>query len=168
LWCYSSDFAGAAAAAAAAGNSKGFGFVSFDCFEASDAAIEGMNGQYLSNRQITVSYAYKKDTKGELSKGWGSQTRAVAVPCEMHSSSASVWGVDSSNRQITVYAYKDTKGELGDMPPSVGNEIAEAGQQGEGVSCRQKHVHLCWLCHLYRVTIPNMCTQLTAGCQQTC
>lgn len=24
-----------------------------------------MNGQYLSNRQITVSYAYKKDTKGE-------------------------------------------------------------------------------------------------------
>lgn len=47
------------------GNSKGFGFVSFDCFEASDAAIEGMNGQYLCNRQITVSYAYKKDTKGE-------------------------------------------------------------------------------------------------------
>lgn len=49
----------------AAGNSKGFGFVSFDCFEASDAAIEGMNGQYLCNRQITASYAYKKDTKGE-------------------------------------------------------------------------------------------------------
>lgn len=24
-----------------------------------------MNGQYLCNRQITVSYAYKKDTKGE-------------------------------------------------------------------------------------------------------
>lgn len=47
------------------GNSKGFGFVSFDCFEASDAAIEGMNGQYLCNRQITASYAYKKDTKGE-------------------------------------------------------------------------------------------------------
>lgn len=39
--------------------------MSFDCFEASDAAIEGMHGQYLSNRQITVSYAYKKDTKGE-------------------------------------------------------------------------------------------------------
>jgi RNA recognition motif-containing protein len=47
------------------GNSKGFGFVSYDCFEASDAAIEAMNGQYLCNRQITVSYAYKKDTKGE-------------------------------------------------------------------------------------------------------
>nr|CAD1835379.1 unnamed protein product [Ananas comosus var. bracteatus] len=47
------------------GNSRGFGFVSYDSFDASDAAIEAMNGQYLCNRQITVSYAYKKDTKGE-------------------------------------------------------------------------------------------------------
>lgn len=47
------------------GNSCGFGFISYDSFEASDAAIEAMNGQYLCNRQITVSYAYKKDTKGE-------------------------------------------------------------------------------------------------------
>ncbi|XP_078447149.1 RNA-binding (RRM/RBD/RNP motifs) family protein [Wolffia australiana] len=47
------------------GNSRGFGFISYDSFEASDAAIESMNGQYLCNRQITVSYAYKKDTKGE-------------------------------------------------------------------------------------------------------
>ncbi|KAJ6288476.1 hypothetical protein OIU76_024464 [Salix suchowensis] len=46
------------------GNSRGFGFISYDSFEASDAAIEAMNGQYLCNRQITVSYAYKKDTKG--------------------------------------------------------------------------------------------------------
>ncbi|XP_044484829.1 splicing factor 3B subunit 4-like [Mangifera indica] len=47
------------------GNSRGFGFISYDSFEASDAAIEAMIGQYLCNRQITVSYAYKKDTKGE-------------------------------------------------------------------------------------------------------
>lgn len=47
------------------GNSRGFGFISYESFEASDAAIEAMNGQYLCNRQITVSYAYKKDTKGE-------------------------------------------------------------------------------------------------------
>lgn len=32
------------------GASKGFGFVSFDGFEASDGAIEAMNGQYLCNR----------------------------------------------------------------------------------------------------------------------
>ena len=47
------------------GNSKGFGFVSFDSFEASDAAIEAMNGQFLCNRAISVLYAYKKDAKVE-------------------------------------------------------------------------------------------------------
>jgi len=44
---------------------KGYGFISFDSFEASDLAIETMNGQYLCNRPISVSYATKKDTKGE-------------------------------------------------------------------------------------------------------
>ncbi|ORX83334.1 hypothetical protein BCR32DRAFT_201935 [Anaeromyces robustus] len=47
------------------GNSKGYGFISFDNFESSDAAIEAMNGQYLMNKAITVSYAFKKDGKGE-------------------------------------------------------------------------------------------------------
>lgn len=47
------------------GASKGFGFVSFDDFEASDKAMEQMNGQFLRNQQITVSYAYKKEGKGE-------------------------------------------------------------------------------------------------------
>jgi splicing factor 3B subunit 4 len=45
--------------------SKGFGFVSFADFEASDAAIAAMHGQYLMNREVTVQYAYKKDGKGE-------------------------------------------------------------------------------------------------------
>ncbi|GAA5862978.1 hypothetical protein JCM3774_006708 [Rhodotorula dairenensis] len=47
------------------GASKGFGFISYDSFEASDAAIESMNGQFLMNKPITVSYAFKKDGKGE-------------------------------------------------------------------------------------------------------
>lgn len=47
------------------GNSKGYAFVNFASFEASDAAIEAMNGQYLCNRTITISYAFKKDAKGE-------------------------------------------------------------------------------------------------------
>ncbi|KAL6128234.1 hypothetical protein ACLB2K_071590 [Fragaria x ananassa] len=51
------------------GNSRGFGFVSFDSFEASDAAIEAMSGQYLCNRQITVSYAYKKEPKSAMANG---------------------------------------------------------------------------------------------------
>jgi splicing factor 3B subunit 4 len=28
-------------------------------------AIENMNGQFLGGRQITVQYAFKKDSKGE-------------------------------------------------------------------------------------------------------
>lgn len=45
--------------------SRGYAFVNYASFEASDAAIESMNGQYFSNRPITVSYAFKKDAKGE-------------------------------------------------------------------------------------------------------
>ncbi|KAI9741883.1 MAG: hypothetical protein M1834_000272 [Cirrosporium novae-zelandiae] len=45
--------------------SKGYGFVSYSNFEASDDAIANMNGQYLMNKEISVQYAYKKDGKGE-------------------------------------------------------------------------------------------------------
>ncbi len=37
------------------GGSRGFGFVGYDCFEASDAAIEAMSGQYLCNRHVHLS-----------------------------------------------------------------------------------------------------------------
>ncbi|XP_077298197.1 spliceosomal protein on the X [Arctopsyche grandis] len=47
------------------GNSKAFAFINFASFDASDAAIEAMNSQYLCNRPISVSYAFKKDVKGE-------------------------------------------------------------------------------------------------------
>jgi len=47
------------------GNSKGFAFINYASFEAADAAIEAMNGQYLCNRAISISYAFKKDSKGE-------------------------------------------------------------------------------------------------------
>lgn len=47
------------------GGSRGFGFISYDTFESSDNAVLQMNGQFLSNRPVHVSYAYKKDSKGE-------------------------------------------------------------------------------------------------------
>lgn len=47
------------------GESKGYGFVSYDSFESSDLAIECMNNQFLCNRPIIVQYAFKKDTYGE-------------------------------------------------------------------------------------------------------
>ena len=43
--------------------SKGYGFVAYDSFEASDSAIEAMNGQYLMNKPISVHYALRKDGK---------------------------------------------------------------------------------------------------------
>ena len=45
--------------------SKGYGFISFSNFDASDDAIANMNGQYLMNKEVSVQYAYKKDGKGE-------------------------------------------------------------------------------------------------------
>ncbi|KAJ1919980.1 Spliceosome-associated protein 49 [Mycoemilia scoparia] len=45
--------------------SKGYAFINYDSFEASDSAIEAMNGQYLGQKPINVSYALKKDGKGE-------------------------------------------------------------------------------------------------------
>jgi len=45
--------------------SKGFGFVSFDSFEASDMAIECMHNQYLCNRQILVQYGFKNTNNTE-------------------------------------------------------------------------------------------------------
>ncbi|KAF4548118.1 putative spliceosome-associated protein 49 [Elsinoe fawcettii] len=47
------------------GYSKGFAFVSFQDFGAADAAIAGLHGQYLMNKEVTVQYAYKKDGSGQ-------------------------------------------------------------------------------------------------------
>lgn len=61
------------------GESKGFGFVSFDSFESSDLSIECMNNQFLCNRAITVQYAYKKDTYGERHGSSAERLMAASV-----------------------------------------------------------------------------------------
>lgn len=63
--------------------SKGYGFVSFDCFEASDMAIECMHNQFLCNRQITVQYAFKKASSTDEETG-----RAPGSRPERHGSRA--------------------------------------------------------------------------------
>ena len=47
------------------GETKGYGFVSYDSFEAADLAIDCMNQQYLANQVLQVQYALKKDGHGE-------------------------------------------------------------------------------------------------------
>lgn len=49
----------------ASGGSSCIGFVTYDSFEASDLAVQCMNGQFLCNRQIRVQYALKKGSKTE-------------------------------------------------------------------------------------------------------
>ena len=61
---------------------KGFGFISYASFEASDEAIANMHGQYLMNREITVQYAYKKDGKGE--RHGDPAERALAAQAKKH------------------------------------------------------------------------------------
>ncbi len=45
-------------------HTQGFGFINFAAFESSDSAIQAMNGQFLCNRSISVTYALKKDGQG--------------------------------------------------------------------------------------------------------
>jgi splicing factor 3B subunit 4 len=70
------------------GQSRGFGFISYDSFEASDSALAGMNGQFLCNRPISVSYAYKKETKGERHGTAAERLMAANRPKEGPSSMA--------------------------------------------------------------------------------
>ncbi|KAF2484659.1 hypothetical protein BDY17DRAFT_296093 [Neohortaea acidophila] len=62
--------------------SKGFGFISYASFDASDDAIANMHGQYLMNKEITVQYAYKKDGKGE--RHGDAAERALAAQAKKH------------------------------------------------------------------------------------
>ncbi|KAI9694239.1 MAG: hypothetical protein M1820_009097 [Bogoriella megaspora] len=62
--------------------SKGYGFVSFSDFDASDEALANMNGQFLVNKEITVQYAYKKDGRGE--RHGDDAERALAAQAKKH------------------------------------------------------------------------------------
>lgn len=60
------------------GKTRGHGFVSYDSFEAADEAKRQMHGQFVCNRSITVTYAYKADSKrGEKH---GDKTERLVAP----------------------------------------------------------------------------------------
>lgn len=63
------------------GESKGYGFVSYNCFEASDMAIECMHNQFLCNRQVVVQYAFKKANIDTIETG-----KAPGTNLERHGS----------------------------------------------------------------------------------
>jgi splicing factor 3B subunit 4 len=88
--------------------SKGYGFVSFADFDASDAAIANMNGQYLMNKEVSVQYAYKKDGKGE--RHGDDAERALAAQAIRH-------GVQPQGAAIPVGQMFAAMPPVG-MPPS--------------------------------------------------
>ncbi|KAJ1444481.1 hypothetical protein M885DRAFT_552837 [Pelagophyceae sp. CCMP2097] len=76
------------------GASKGFGFVAYESFEASDLAIECMHNQYLCNKQVQVQYAFKRDSKSERH---GSQAeRLLAANNPMRSQPHTMFGTGSA------------------------------------------------------------------------
>mmetsp|Transcript_1117 Transcript_1117/g.1715 ORF Transcript_1117/g.1715 Transcript_1117/m.1715 type:complete len:318 (+) Transcript_1117:60-1013(+) len=96
------------------GASKGYGFVSYDGFEASDLAIECMNGQYLCNRQIVVQYAFKRESHGERHGSLAERLLAANNPLRFkpHTMFASEQG------QMTL-GMPPVGGPFGLMPPPV-------------------------------------------------
>jgi splicing factor 3B subunit 4 len=59
--------------------SRGFGFISYASFDSADAAMEAMNGQFICNKPVHVSYAYKKAaSKGERHGTPAERSLAVA------------------------------------------------------------------------------------------
>ncbi len=86
------------------GQSKGYGFISFDSFESSDMAIECMNGQYLSNRAIVVQYAFKKDTPGERHGSQAERLLAASNPSKFKPNTYFSGGVGDTVVQIATPA----------------------------------------------------------------
>ena len=95
------------------GNSKGFGFVNFDSFEASDLAIECMNGQFLCNRSIGVQYAYKKNSQGERHGSQAERLLAANNPDRMKPNT--LFG--TSNRPLLLQGNNGKAPPMPPMPP---------------------------------------------------
>ncbi len=95
--------------------SKGFGFVSFDSFEASDMAIECMHNQYLCNRQIIVQYAFKNANSTEETG------RAPGSARERHGSRAErMLAANNPMRKYIKPAIGTTNAAVGTAVPPVG------------------------------------------------
>lgn len=90
------------------GTSKGYGFISYDSFEASDAAIESMNNQFLMNKPITVCYAFKKEGNGAKGDRHGTPAeRLLAAQAR-------------KNNAMPISAAPPPPGSFGQPPPGMG------------------------------------------------
>lgn len=95
------------------GTSKGHGFVSFDNFSSSDLAIQQMDGQYFSGRQIRVQYAVKKETKGEKHGSFAQRLLAENKPKNANKMPAIVYNQPGT---IPLENLKQQVPSVGDLP----------------------------------------------------
>jgi splicing factor 3B subunit 4 len=102
------------------GASKGYAFISYDSFEASDLSIECMNGQYLCNRPIIVQYAFKKETPGERHGSQAERILAASQPQRLRPNTGFAGGGGAG----------DPNAGGGMMPPAIPGMMGMSGMQG--------------------------------------
>jgi splicing factor 3B subunit 4 len=105
------------------GASKGYAFISYDSFEASDLSIECMNGQYLCNRPIIVQYAFKKETPGERHGSQAERILAASQPQRLRPNTGFAGGGGAGDPNAV--------GAVGGMmPPAIPGMMGMPGMPG--------------------------------------
>ena len=97
---------------------KGYGFLFYEDFESSDAALQHMDGQFLMNKAITVQYAFKKDGKGE--RHGDEAERLLAKQAKLH-------GISSSGGGLPAHLFQAPPTIMPSAPPAM------MGGTGRGV-----------------------------------
>jgi len=105
------------------GNSKGFAFVAFATFDASDAALSAMNGQFLCNRAITISYSFKKDNQGERHGSAAERLLASQNPISQNAGNPNTMFSDSDSREQHMIPSAVQQA----MPPSLRYQVPTGG-----------------------------------------
>jgi len=98
------------------GNSKCYAFIHYANFEASDFAIDSMNGQFLCNRALSIQYAFKDSSHlrhGSAAERFIAAKNPISQAAKPHQLFA-----DSPNIQSNLSAYEEINGmRIGIMPP---------------------------------------------------
>ncbi|KAL8203514.1 UNVERIFIED_CONTAM: Splicing factor 3B subunit 4 [Gekko kuhli] len=124
------------------GNSKGYAFINFASFDASDAAIEAMNGQYLCNHPITVSYAFKKDSKGERHGSAAERLLAAQNPVASRPASPAVCGCPTPT--VGAHPGRDDLGTRGPTARIIPSTSATSGSHASrNASSHAAYCHAC-------------------------
>ncbi|KAL0480798.1 splicing factor 3B subunit 4 [Acrasis kona] len=85
---------------------RGHGIISFDRFESSDMAKYSMNNMYLAGRQITVDYAFKKDSKEKHGSKAERLLAANNPVLQQQQQQAMMAGLITGVPQVPSYAYQ--------------------------------------------------------------